>query len=271
MPREVQLTSLFWKSLAGPVRRDGISLFAPAPSTDSWKGRIITGAFPSKRDHDAPFFVVVFSVQAWFRACALAFSWVGDCVTAVIHHVWLWLSEMGHWKSFVKWEIKPWFILVTDQDALHEKRFYFCTKWCRWKKKKACGWELLLNHDSYHIFSRCLQLCIEWPRQVSILVHKLRRSFLCSLIFFFFYWTAGKLPYGSICTTTVCCSNEKHLYTNKEASHASKQINVLLLYLPVAVFSGLTATCYLRDFFFFITCWRLLQRLPSSLIMMFLF
>lgn len=185
MPREVQLTSLFWKSLAGPVRRDGISLFAPAPSTDSWKGRIITGAFPSKRDHDAPFFVVVFSVQAWFRACALAFSWIGDCVTAVIHHVWLWLSEMGHWKSFVKWEIKPWFILVTDQDALHEKRFYFCTKWCRWKKKKACGWELLLNHDSYHIFSRCLQLCIEWPRQVSILVHKLRRSFLCSLIFFF--------------------------------------------------------------------------------------
>lgn len=45
-----------------------------------------------------------------------------------VYHVCLRLSEVGQLKCFVKWENKPWFILVTDQGALHEKSFYFCTK-----------------------------------------------------------------------------------------------------------------------------------------------
>lgn len=156
---------------------------------------------------------------------------VGDCAAAIITWlppcVCLCLSETGQLKIFVKWENKPRFILVTDQSALREKRFYFCTKWCRWKKK-ACEWELLrhvfkfTNHNSYHIFSWCLQPCIERPRQVSI-VHKPQRSFLRSVIF---CWTAGKLPYTAIRTPTVRCRQRETSITNKEVSHASKQINV---------------------------------------------
>lgn len=87
------------------------------------------------------------------------------------------LSEVGQLKYFVKWENKPWFILVTDQGALHEKRFYFCTKWCRWKKKKlvngsssgVCSSSRTITVITYShdVFNPILRDRVKWVRYIN--------------------------------------------------------------------------------------------------------